>query len=41
MVMAKSADWVNDLVHLPNQHSVHKMVQFVEICFDLLVVKSL
>ena len=38
MISAELADWVEDLIHLPQGHSVHLSIEFIEVCFDLFVV---
>jgi len=41
MIPAEFTDRVDDLVHLPERHSVHLLVELVEICADQLVVIGL
>ena len=38
MVAAEGADWIHDLIHLPERHTVHQFVQLKEIfCTSTLV----
>ena len=41
MVTAEGADRIENSVHFLQLHTVHGPVKFIEICFDLLVVKAL
>ena len=38
MITAEGTDWVDDLIHLPQGHTVHLMIKLIEVCTDLLVV---
>ena len=38
VVAAESADWIHDLIHLPERHAVHEFIQLVEILLDLVIV---
>ena len=38
MIPAEFTDWIDNLVHLPQGHSVHLLVELVEVRFYLLVV---
>ena len=38
MIPAEIAHQVNDLIHLPEQHSVHLLVELIEVLTDLLIV---
>jgi len=38
MIPAEIAHQVNDLTHLPEQHSVHLLVELIEVLTDLLIV---
>ena len=38
MIPAKLADRIDDLIHLTKRHSVHLLVEFMEICPDLLII---
>ena len=38
MIPAELADWVDDSIHLPERHSIHLLVQFVEVLTDLFVI---
>ena len=38
MIPAEFTNWVDDLIHLPQGHSVHLLVELVEVRFYLLVV---
>ena len=38
MIRAEGADRIDDPIHLPEGHSVHFLIQCVEISFDLVVV---
>ena len=31
VVAAESADWIYDLIHLPERHAIHQLIQFMEI----------
>lgn len=31
VVTAESADWIDDPIHLPQRHTIHQPVEFVEI----------
>ena len=41
MVTAEGADWIHDLIHLPQRHTVHQLVQLVEILLDLVIVHQI
>ena len=38
VIPAEFADWVDDSIHLPERHSIHLLVQFVEVRTDLFVI---
>ena len=38
VVTAEGADWIHDLIHLPERHAVHQLVQLVEILLDLVII---
>jgi hypothetical protein len=38
VIPAEFADWIDDLIHFPQGHSVHLLVEFIEVCLDLFVV---
>ena len=41
MIPAEGTDRVNDPVHLPQGHTIHSLIQCVEICFDFIVVHGI
>ena len=41
MVTAEGADWIHDLIHLPERHAVHQLVQLVEILLDFVVIHQI
>ena len=38
MIMAEFTDWIDNLIHLPQGHSVHLLVELVEVRLYLLIV---
>jgi len=38
MITAEGADGIDHLVHFPQWHAIHLLVQRIEVCFDLVVV---
>ena len=40
VIPAELTDRVNNFVYLPEQHSIHLLVEFIEICTDLFVIIS-
>ena len=38
MVVAEGADWIYDLIHLPQGHAIHQLIQFMEILLDLVII---
>ena len=38
MIPAQLTDWIDDPIYLPKLHTIHLLVELVEICADLLVV---
>ena len=40
MIPAELTDRINNLVHLPQFHAIHQLVKFIEIVFDLGIVKA-
>ena len=34
MVTAEGADWIYDLIYLPERHAVHQLLQLVKILLD-------
>ena len=38
VVAAEGADWIYDLIHLPERHTVHQFVQLMEILLDLFII---
>ena len=38
MIPAEPANRIDDLIHLPQRHAIHLLVELVEICTDLLIV---
>ena len=41
VVTAEGADRIYDLIHLPQRHAVHQLVQLVEILLDLVIVHQI
>lgn len=41
MVTAEGADWIHDLIHLPEWHAIHQLVQFMEVLLDLVIVHQI
>ena len=41
VVTAEGADWIHDLIHLPERHAVHQLVQLVEILLDFVVIHQI
>ena len=41
VVAAEGADWIYDLIHLPERHTVHQFVQLMEILLDLFIIHQL
>ena len=40
MITAEDTDWVDDLIHLPERHTVHLLVEIVETADEPLERKS-
>ena len=40
MVSAEGVNRIEDLIHLPQIHTVHLEVQFVEVCLEPVIVKA-
>ena len=38
MISTEFTDWVDNLIHLPQGHTVHLLIKFIEVRFNLLVV---
>ena len=38
MITAEGTDRIDNLIHLPERHPIHLLVQLIEVCFNLLVV---
>ena len=38
MIPAEFTDWVNNLIYLPQGHSVHLLVKLIEVRADLLII---
>lgn len=38
IIPAEFADRVDDLIHLPERHSVHQLVELMEVMFELVIV---
>ena len=41
MVVAEGADWIHDLIHLPERHAIHQLIQLVEILPDLVIIHQI
>jgi len=39
MIPAEFTDWIDYLVHLPQGHSIHLSVKFIEIILNLTMIK--
>ena len=40
MIPAELADRVDDLIHVPQFHTVHQLIQLLEILFDLGIIQA-
>jgi len=40
MIPAESTDGIDDPIHLLQLHAVHRLVQRIEICLDLVVIRG-
>ena len=38
VVAAEGADWIYDLIYLPERHAIHQLLQLVKILLDLVIV---
>ena len=38
VVTAEGADWIDNLIHLPERHAIHQLIQFMEILLDLVII---
>ena len=38
VVTAEGADWIHDLIHLPERHAIHQLVQLMEVLLDLAII---
>ena len=41
VVTAEGADWIHDLIHLPEWHAIHQLVQLMEVLLDLVIVHQI
>ena len=41
VVTTEGADWIHDLIHLPERHTVHQFVQIMEILLDLVIIHQI
>ena len=40
VVTTEGADWIHDLIHLPERHAIHQLVQLMEVPLDKSCLKS-